>query len=176
MRQDVDGLGQAEAEAEAGAARIGSPLSPKGGSFAPAATNSLNPRGQTLILTSVTQVAPPSGFDSLPADSTAFAPSHPARLAALGRLFALHPSHPAQARVLEIGCGAGGNLLPMAALYPRASFVGIDSSAVRIEEGLARIFALGLHNVELRCLALNPVGENWDAVDYLIAHGACPWV
>ena len=36
------------------------------------------------------------------------------------------------ARVLEIGCGGGGNIIPLAAAFPDARFVGIDLSPVQI--------------------------------------------
>jgi cyclopropane fatty-acyl-phospholipid synthase-like methyltransferase len=37
--------------------------------------------------------------------------------------------------VLELGCAAGGNLMPMAASSPDSQFVGIDLSNVQITEG-----------------------------------------
>jgi hypothetical protein len=53
------------------------------------------------------------------------------------------------ARVLEIGCSAGGNLIPFAAWHPEARAVGIDLSQVQIDQGRRRVAALGLRNVEL---------------------------
>lgn len=117
-----------------------------------------------------------TGFGSLPADSPVFPLSHPAKTGALARLFALQSPDPSCCRVLEIACGSGGNLLPMAALYPEASLVGIDASPLRVEEGLERIFSLGLRNVELRCGPLNQVDESWGTFDYIIAHGVYSWV
>jgi tRNA G46 methylase TrmB len=38
-----------------------------------------------------------------------------------------------KARVLELGCGMGGNLIPMALGMPEATFVGYDLSGVQIE-------------------------------------------
>jgi hypothetical protein len=40
--------------------------------------------------------------------------THPDRLAVIGRLFGLACPEPSRARVLELGCAAGGNLLPIA--------------------------------------------------------------
>ena len=68
--------------------------------------------------------------------------SHPDRLAAIGTLFGLAPPDPATARVLEVGCGDGANLLPMAAQLPGARWVGCDYSALLM--GRARGAARGL--------------------------------
>jgi cyclopropane fatty-acyl-phospholipid synthase-like methyltransferase len=59
----------------------------------------------------------------------AFPQTHPDRLAALAVLFGLDAPPPAGCRLLEIGCGDGGNLLPMAVGLPHATVVGFDTSA-----------------------------------------------
>ena len=51
---------------------------------------------------------------------------------------------PFHARVLEIGCGAGGNLMAMAAATPGIQAVGVDLAAVAIEDGRAIVAAVGL--------------------------------
>ena len=51
----------------------------------------------------------------------------------VGRLHGLPPAKPDIARVLEVGCGTGGNLLPMAATLPLGRFMGIDLSERKIE-------------------------------------------
>ena len=48
--------------------------------------------------------------------------------------------------MLEIGCAAGGNLIPFAAAHPQAHTVGIDLSQVQVYSSRAQ--ALGL-NLEL---------------------------
>jgi tRNA G46 methylase TrmB len=52
--------------------------------------------------------------------------THPDRLATLGRLYGLRPAHPGRCRVLELGCGLGGNLVAVAVALPRSTFLGID--------------------------------------------------
>ena len=47
-----------------------------------------------------------------------YAQTHPDRLATVAILHGLEPPDPFHARVLEIGCGAGGNLIAMAAATP----------------------------------------------------------
>jgi len=45
-----------------------------------------------------------------------------------GGLHGLQPPDPKDCRVLELGCGRGGNLLPMGESLPASRFVGIDLS------------------------------------------------
>ena len=48
--------------------------------------------------------------------------THPNRLAAVARLFGMEAAPVANCRVLELGCGAGGNLIPLAYYLPREPF------------------------------------------------------
>jgi tRNA G46 methylase TrmB len=89
-------------------------------------------------------------YDLLPYESIAFPETHPAHLAALGRLFGLDTAHAEQCRVLELGCASGGNLIPMAWYLPGSRFLGIDLSRTQIEDGLRLTRRLGLSNIELR--------------------------
>ena len=68
-------------------------------------------------------------YDELPYKSRAFAFTHPAALATQARLFRVDAAPPEACRVLELGCSAGGNLIPMAHGLPDSSFVGIDLNA-----------------------------------------------
>ena len=115
-------------------------------------------------------------YDHVPYDSKPFAQSHPARLAARARLFGLTPPDVATARVLEIGCASGGNLIPMAMAYPKARFVGIDVSATQIADGRARIGRLGLSNIELRQQSIAEISERDGAFDFIVCHGVYSWV
>ena len=81
-----------------------------------------------------------------------------------------------QARVLEVGCGDGTNVIPMAAALPAARFVGCDLSERALAAGRRTIDALGLSNIalvqdDLRTLPL----EDGD-FDFIIAHGVYSWV
>src|SRR3954453_15419739 len=75
---------------------------------------------------------------------------HPDRLATVAILYGLHPPDPFTARVLEIGCGAGGNLMAMAAAPPGNEGLGVGLAAGPIAEGQRAIAEIGLENVELR--------------------------
>ena len=70
--------------------------------------------------------------------------SHPDHLYVVGRLHGLTPPKVENARVLELGCGAGGNILPMAATIPGGRFVGIDLSERKIE--MAKVAADAGHS------------------------------
>ena len=49
--------------------------------------------------------------------------------------------------MLELGCGDGGNLVPMAYGLTGSTFAGVDLSGRAIERARARAAALGLENV-----------------------------
>lgn len=80
------------------------------------------------------------------------------------------------ARVLEIGCGNGANLIPMAASYPGATFLGIDASGVAI--GLAQEFArqCGLENIRFVAARLEEHPLPDEGFDYVLCHGVYSWV
>jgi cyclopropane fatty-acyl-phospholipid synthase-like methyltransferase/methyltransferase-like protein len=117
-----------------------------------------------------------ASYDEFPYLSLAFPQSHPDRLATIARLHHLAPAAVGQCRVLEIGCAAGGNLIPMAAALPRSRFVGIDFSAVQVRQGAADVAALGLANIELKQADLRDFGEESGVFDYIVAHGVYSWV
>jgi SAM-dependent methyltransferase len=115
-------------------------------------------------------------YDALPYPSMPFAYTQPERLAALTALFGLKAPNAKEARVLELGCASGGNIIPLAARYPRARFVGIDLSQRHIDDGRDRIRALALANVELRQADIARTELGSEQFDYLICHGVFSWV
>jgi SAM-dependent methyltransferase len=117
-----------------------------------------------------------NSYDELPYPSQAFVQTHPDRLATLARVFGLAPPPIERCRVLEIGCAAGGNLIPMAYGLPGSRFVGIDLSERQVAEGRARIAALGLTNVRIEAMSVMDLDERWGEFDYVICHGVYSWV
>ncbi len=116
-------------------------------------------------------------YDATPYVSDAFPQSAPGQLAAIAHLFGLETPEVAGARVLEIGCAAGGNAIPFAVAHPMASVVGIDLSEVQIDLGRGRVEGLGLDNLELIAgdiarMDLAGLGR----FDYIVAHGVYSWV
>jgi SAM-dependent methyltransferase len=113
-------------------------------------------------------------YDALPYDTRPSRATHPDRLLAVARWHGLAPRDAATVRVLELGCGTGWNVLPMAAGLPDASFVGLDTSQVQVDMGRAHAEALGLDHLELRCADLRAAPEG--PFDVVIAHGLFSWV
>jgi methyltransferase-like protein/SAM-dependent methyltransferase len=96
--------------------------------------------------------------------------SQPDRLEAIGRLRGMQPAPAAGARVLELACGGGDNLLPLADRYPQARFLGIDPAGARIEAAASTAREAGLANVEFRQQDLLQLDEHLGTFDYIIAH------
>lgn len=105
-----------------------------------------------------------------------FAQVQPDRLAVLGALFGMTPRSQGGCRVLEMGCGSGGSLVPLADLNAESSFLGIDLSQTAIEQGRKRTDALGLRNIRLEQMDLLEFPAEAGEFDYIIAHGLFSWV
>lgn len=115
-------------------------------------------------------------YDEVPYHSNAYPQSQPEQLASQAKLFGMNPRLPSQARVLEVGCSAGGNLIPLAARYPEARFTGIDLSHVQVDQAQQAIRALNLLNIDIRHLSLTDLEPAAEKFDYLICHGVYSWV
>lgn len=122
----------------------------------------------------------PTLYDDVPYPSVPFPQTHPDRLATLATLFGMRTAPVERCRVLELGCGDGGNLIPMALVLPESRFVGLDLAGEPIGRGQATINALGLRNVELRQEDLRDLARSLDAeqepFDFIVAHGVYSWV
>ena len=88
----------------------------------------------------------------------------------------MQPAPIDRCRVLELGCGDGSNLIPMALTLPGSAFVGIDLAARPIAKGAAMAAALGLGNIALQQQDIQEVSEQIGTFDYIIAHGLYSWV
>ncbi|MCE9562495.1 MAG: class I SAM-dependent methyltransferase [Planctomycetes bacterium] len=115
-------------------------------------------------------------YDELPYDSNPFSQTHPSRLATVATLFGLTPAPVEKCRVLELGCAAGGNITPLAELYPESEFVGVDLSARQVAEGEQVIQNAGLKNIKLRHASILDIDESYGTFDYIICHGVFSWV
>lgn len=110
-------------------------------------------------------------FDASHFDGRIIACSSPAHIRAAADLYGVVSAPLAGARVLELGCGSGENLLAFAVAYPQTQVVGVDASAQAVATGMQRIQALGLRNLQLHCLDLPSLDENFGQFDYIIANG-----
>jgi SAM-dependent methyltransferase len=122
-------------------------------------------------------VSPAENYDEIPYSKYPYPQTHPDRLATIATLHGLDPAPPARCRVLELGCGAGGNLIPLAYSAPDLVAVGVDLAATAIAEGRRTVEALGLGNVELRAGDLRDLRDgDGGGFDYVVAHGVYAWV
>jgi SAM-dependent methyltransferase len=118
-----------------------------------------------------------TAYDEVRYSNYPYAQTHPDRLATVAALHGLPSPDPETARVLEIGCGAGGNLIAMAVATPGIRAVGIDLAAEPIAEGRAVIEAVGVDNVELRQGDVSDLRDGGlGEFDYVIAHGVYAWI
>lgn len=117
-----------------------------------------------------------TSYDSVPYPSYSHTATDPAKLQAIGKLFGVKPPPMATARILEIGCASGGNILPMAEIYPGAGFLGIDLSTQQIAVAERRKDELGLGNITFRAESVLDTDLGDQRFDYIIAHGVYSWV
>jgi methyltransferase-like protein/2-polyprenyl-3-methyl-5-hydroxy-6-metoxy-1,4-benzoquinol methylase len=117
-----------------------------------------------------------TSYDEVPYSSNVFSYTHPDCLATWATLLGMDPAPVERCRVLELGCGTGANLIPMAQDLPGSRFVGIDLSPRQVGMGREVVGALGLANIELRPLSILDVGADFGRFDYIICHGVYSWV
>jgi SAM-dependent methyltransferase len=129
-------------------------------------------------------ISPPAqttedGYERVPYTSHAYAESHPDRLRVVARLSGWNPPGLERARVLEVGCGRGGNLLAMAMSLPNATLVGVERSARQASEAGTIAAQLGVTNVTVHTANFGDTGLLADAdgtFDFVVAHGVASWI
>jgi methyltransferase-like protein/cyclopropane fatty-acyl-phospholipid synthase-like methyltransferase len=114
-------------------------------------------------------------YDEAPYDTRPRYSTHPDCLATLATLLGMTPAPVERCRVLELGCGTGGNLLPLAEALPEAQFVGIDLSPRQIDMGRRVAQSLGLNNLQFEARSILDVNESFGTFDYIICHGVYSW-
>jgi SAM-dependent methyltransferase len=120
--------------------------------------------------------APATPYDEVFYPGRVYELTHPNHLGTLATLYGMSPAPAERCRVLELGCGVGGNLLPMAFQNPNSEFVGVDLSGVTIARGQSNAAALGLANVKLLHCDIMDVDTGFGQFDYIITHGVYSWV
>ncbi|MBC2713111.1 MAG: methyltransferase regulatory domain-containing protein [Desulfosarcina sp.] len=115
-------------------------------------------------------------YDMTPYAGDPYCLTHPSLLAAFGCLYGLSPTPPANCRVLEMGSGDGGNIIPMAYEFPKSEFIGIDLSPVQIGIGQKIVDSLELENILLETRSIMDMGSTDGKFDYIIVHGVYSWV
>jgi len=117
-----------------------------------------------------------ASYDELPYDSLPLPETQPDFLAAVAKLHGFDAPDPSRARILELGCAQGGNLIPLAWRWPGSDCVGVELSRVQAEAGAAFIRRLGLTNVRIRHGDLAALPDDLGEFDTIIAHGVFSWV
>jgi SAM-dependent methyltransferase len=119
----------------------------------------------------------PTPYDQVFYPPAAYPETHPDRLATVGTLRGMHPAPLIGCRLLELGCGNGENLIPLAFSFPLSEFVGLDSARHPVALGAASIAELGLTNIQLHPVDLcDAAVERFGSFNYIIAHGLYSWV
>ena len=115
-------------------------------------------------------------YDAFAYPGYSYPNTHPDRLAAMAMLHGLSPTPVERARVLEVACGDGANLIPQAYAIPTSEFVGFDLAQLPVERAQACIRTLGLKNIRIFQGDLLEIGAELGRFDYIIAHGFYAWV
>ena len=117
-----------------------------------------------------------TSYDEMPYPSYPMGQTHPDHLAVVATLLGMTPAPIERCRVLELGCAAGGNLIPLALNHPQSQFIGVDLSIEQIQQGQKLVAALGLTNIALRHASILDVDDSYGAFDYITSHGVYSWV
>ena len=115
-------------------------------------------------------------YDAFAYPGYSYPNTHPGHLATMAILHGLSPMPVERCRVLEVACGDGANLIPMAYAIPGGEFVGFDLAQLPVERAQACIRDLGLANIRIFQGNLLDLKEDLGRFDYVIAHGLYSWV
>ena len=116
-------------------------------------------------------------YDELPYRSFPIEWTAPERLALTSLLHGGPRQRLDKYRVLELGCGDGTNLIPMAYYRRQATFVGVDSAHTRIAVANEKRSSLGLTNITFLAADFGSAARSLSGdFDYIIAHGVFSWV
>lgn len=118
----------------------------------------------------------PDRYDVFAYPGFSYPNTHPDRLATMGILHGLSPAPVERCRMLEVACGDGANLIPMACAAANGEFVGFDLAGLPVERAQTRIRDLGLTNIRIFQGDILEVGSDLGRFDYIVAHGLYSWV
>ena len=117
-----------------------------------------------------------AAYTAVPYEGQVTHQTDPDNLAVIGRLLGLDPVPPATARILEIGCADGGNLVPIAARLPHAELVGLDLTPTLIERARAFADDAGVSNITWVAADIADPTLDLGPFDYILVHGVWSWV
>jgi cyclopropane fatty-acyl-phospholipid synthase-like methyltransferase len=90
-------------------------------------------------------------YDEVQYESYPYSQTQPEQLYTIAKLFDLSAPNFAKARVLELGCASGGNIIPIASRFPKSQCVGVDLSIKQIHAGQAIVDDLAL---QIYCMTI----------------------
>ena len=117
-----------------------------------------------------------TSYDEVLYRSKPFSPTAVSSLEARAMLWGLNPVPAKKARVLELGCSMGGNLIAQAIEHPMGTYVGIDLAEQQVDIGNEIIRTIGLDNIRLEAKNIMDIDAEFGTFDYIIVHGIWSWV
>lgn len=117
-----------------------------------------------------------NSYDEVPYQSVALVETHPERIAAIATFFGMNPPPVETARILELGCAGGGNLIPLASLLPDSTCVGVDLSPRQIADAETMAERAGVKNASFLAKSITDITAEFGQFDYIICHGVYSWV
>jgi SAM-dependent methyltransferase len=100
----------------------------------------------------------------------------PAVTAVAARLGGLTTAPPRHARILEIGCASGHNLLPLARRWPHSEWIGIDLASKAVADARQLAAEAGIGNATFHAVDFREFEPDGEPFDFIIAHGVFSWV
>jgi methyltransferase-like protein/trans-aconitate methyltransferase len=116
-----------------------------------------------------------TSYDKVPYMGRIHGQTHPQHLYTIAKLFQFPAVDFKKARILELGCGDGSNIVNIAYHLPTTTCVGIDSSTVQIERGRKMCQFANINNCDLQHVDILTYEPPHD-FDYIICHGVYSWV
>lgn len=115
-------------------------------------------------------------YNDFPYKSLVYDTTQPTKLQAIAKMKGLSPAPLENAKILEIGCSFGGNLIPFAIKYPNSQIIGIDLSEHQVNTGRQVMKEIGIDNIHLIAADITNVTFDDLKFDYIICHGVFSWV
>ncbi|TVQ92754.1 MAG: methyltransferase domain-containing protein [Deltaproteobacteria bacterium] len=117
-----------------------------------------------------------SDYEDILYDEYSFPQAHPSTVAAVAQIHGAPMRAHRGLRVLDLGCGCGSHLLPMAERDPEGRYIGLDLSRAQIAVGEGMVHATGLENVQLMAGDIRDLSSELGRFDLIVCHGVYSWV
>lgn len=115
-------------------------------------------------------------YERLPYKSKTYKHTNPSYQRYIAHVKGLKTNEIENARVLEMGCSFGGNIIPFAVGYENSEVIGIDLSKVQVDKGNEIIKGIGIDNIKLYNMNILDYNQEFGLFDYIICHGVYSWV